>query len=108
MKSSFFKNLGPISFTTIKEHLECLPVNIDEGIFFNDFTSIKNLNKNGLSFLTDTHFSKENIPRSPMLTWYVEGVLIFNSRYLLSNAVNKFWSIKKSFSSLKRLLAETK
>ncbi len=62
MKSSFFKNLGPISFTKIKEHLECTPINVDEDTSFNDFTSIKNLNKNGLSFLTNIHFSKENIP----------------------------------------------
>ena len=58
---SFSKNLGPISYTTIKEHLECTPVNIAEDISFNEFTSIKNLNKNRLSFLTDTHFSRENI-----------------------------------------------
>ena len=62
MTPSFSKNLGPISYTTIKQHLECTPVNIGEDIFFNDFTSIKNLNKNRLSFLTDSHFSRENIP----------------------------------------------
>tara|TARA_A100001011_G_scaffold205489_1_gene213635 strand:- start:247 stop:1224 length:978 start_codon:yes stop_codon:yes gene_type:complete len=61
MKSSFFKNLGPIKFTTIKDHLECKPISIDEGDSFNEFTSIKNLKGRGLSFLTDTHFLKENI-----------------------------------------------
>ena len=61
MKSSFFKNLGPISFIKIKEHLECTPINIDDDISFNEFTSIRNLNKDGLSFLTDTHYSRENI-----------------------------------------------
>ena len=60
MKSSFFKNLGPISFTTIKKHLECRPININEDTSFNEFTGIKNLNERGLSFLTDTQFSKEN------------------------------------------------
>ena len=61
MNSSFFKNLGPISFTTIKNHLECTAVNIDEDASFNDFTSIKNLNESGLSFLTDTRLVKESI-----------------------------------------------
>ncbi len=61
MKSSFFKNLGPISYSSIKEHINCTPVNIDENKYFNDFTSIKNLNEDGLSFLTDTFFTKENI-----------------------------------------------
>ena len=61
MKSSFFKNLGPISFTEIKKHLECTPINVDENTSFNEFTSIKNLKDSGLSFLTDTRFSKENI-----------------------------------------------
>ncbi len=61
MKSSFFKNLGPISITAIKELIECTTVNIDKDANFNEFTSIKNLNEKGLSFLTDTHFSKENI-----------------------------------------------
>ena len=61
MRSSFFKNLGPIGFTTIKEHLKCTSVNIDEGTSFNEFTGIKNLKERGLSFLTDTRFSKENI-----------------------------------------------
>ena len=61
MISSFFKNLGPIKFTTIKEHLECESVRIDEETSFNEFTGIKNLNERGLSFLTDTFFSKENI-----------------------------------------------
>ena len=61
MKSSFFKNLGPISINKIKENLECTPINIDDGASFNEFTSIKNLNEKKLSFLTDAHFSKENI-----------------------------------------------
>ena len=61
MKSSFFKNLGPISFTHIKENLECTSINIDRDTSFNEFTSIDNLNEKGLSFLTDTHFSKEKI-----------------------------------------------
>ena len=61
MKSSFFKNLGPISFTKIKEHLECTHINIGEDSSFNELTSIKNLNKKGLSFLTDDNFSRENI-----------------------------------------------
>ncbi len=60
MKSSFFKNLGPISITTIKENLEFTSININEDISFNDFTSIKNLNEKGLSFLTDNYFSREN------------------------------------------------
>ena len=75
MNSSFFKNLGPISFTKIKEHLECTSVNIDNDISFNEFTSIKNLNKNGLSFLTDTHFSRENI--------------LSNGAILCSQSINK-------------------
>jgi len=62
MKSSFFKNLGPISYSDIKEHFESIPINIDEDTYFNEFTSIKNLKVGGLSFLTDTHFDKENIP----------------------------------------------
>ncbi|MFL2900851.1 MAG: UDP-3-O-(3-hydroxymyristoyl)glucosamine N-acyltransferase [Candidatus Pelagibacterales bacterium] len=61
MKSSFFKNLGPIKYTTINEHLECTPINIDEDTSFNEFTSIKNLKERGLSFLFDNRFSKENI-----------------------------------------------
>ncbi len=61
MKSSFFKNLGPISFTTIMEQIECTPINIDQETSFNNFTSIKNLTENGLSFLTDTGFSREDI-----------------------------------------------
>ncbi len=61
MKSSFFKNLGPVSLTTIKEHLECSPINIDEDTSFDEFTSIKNLNEKGLSFLTESHFSRNNI-----------------------------------------------
>ena len=61
MKSSFFKNLGPIRYSAIKEHFESMPVNIDEDTPFNEFTSIKNLKAGGLSFLTDTHFDKENI-----------------------------------------------
>ena len=61
MNSSFFKNLGPISFNTIKKHLECTSVNIDEDASFNDFTSIKKLNVKGLSFLTDTRFVNESM-----------------------------------------------
>ena len=61
MKSSFFKNLGPISFTKIKEHLKCTPINIDKDSSFNELTSIKNLNKKGLSFLIDDNISRENI-----------------------------------------------
>ena len=61
MKSSFFKNLGPIRYSAIKEHFESIPINIDEDTPFNEFTSIKNLKERGLSFLTDKHFSKENI-----------------------------------------------
>ena len=61
MKSSFFKNLGPIRYSAIKEHFESIPINIDEDTSFNEFTSIKNLKVGGLSFLTDTHFKKENI-----------------------------------------------
>ena len=61
MKSSFFKDLGPIRFSTIKEQLECTPVNIDNDTFFSEFTSIKSLKDKGLSFLYDTHFNKENI-----------------------------------------------
>jgi len=60
MKSSFFKNLGPISFKTIKEHVECDGVNIEKDTFFYQFTSIKNLDVSGLSFLTDTAFAKES------------------------------------------------
>jgi len=61
MKSSFFKNLGPIKFTTIKEHLECESSSIDEETSFNEFTSIKNLKEKGLSFLTNARLSKESI-----------------------------------------------
>ncbi len=61
MKSSFFKNLGPISFTDIKDHLDCVSINVDEDASFTEFTSIRNLKKNGLSFLNDANFSKENI-----------------------------------------------
>ena len=61
MKSSFFKNLGPINFTAIKEYIECTPFNIAEDASFNEFTSIKYLNDRGLSFLSDTKFSKEDI-----------------------------------------------
>tara|TARA_B100000902_G_scaffold397698_1_gene462277 strand:- start:3608 stop:4585 length:978 start_codon:yes stop_codon:yes gene_type:complete len=64
MKSSFVKNLGPISFTKIKEHLECTAINIDESTSFNEFTSIKNLSEKGLTFLTDSRFYTENIPSS--------------------------------------------
>ena len=62
MKSSFFKNLGPIRYSEIKEHFESIPINIDEDTPFNEFTSIKNLKVGGLSFLTDTRFDRENIP----------------------------------------------
>ena len=61
MNPSFFKNLGPIRFTEIKDNLECKPINIDESTYFDEFTSIKNLKDNGLSFLTNIHNSKENI-----------------------------------------------
>ncbi len=62
MKSSFFKNLGPISLVTIKKHLECNSFKIDENASFKEFTSIKNLSEKGLSFLTDSYFSEEKIP----------------------------------------------
>ncbi len=61
MKSGFFKNLGPISLSTIKEHIECKPIDIDEEAYFNEFTSIKNLQKKGLSFLANTSFFKQDI-----------------------------------------------
>ena len=61
MKSSFFKNLGPISYSAIKKHFESIPIYIDEDTSFNEFTSIKNLKAGGLSFLTDTHYDEENI-----------------------------------------------
>ena len=61
MNSSFFKNLGPIRYSVIKEHFESIPININEDTRFNEFTSIKNLKVGGLSFLTDTNFDKENI-----------------------------------------------
>ena len=61
MRPSFFKNLGPIKFAEIKDNLDCKPINIDESSSFDEFTSIKNLKDNGLSFLTNTHISKENI-----------------------------------------------
>ena len=41
MKSSFFKNLGPISLATIKKHLECNSFKIDEDTDFKEFSSIK-------------------------------------------------------------------
>ena len=62
MKSSFFKNLGPISLATIKKHLECNSFKIDEDTDFKEFSSIKNLSEKGLSFLTNSYFSTENIP----------------------------------------------
>ena len=43
MKSSFFKNLGPIRYSSIKEYFESIPININEDTTFNEFTSIKNL-----------------------------------------------------------------
>ncbi len=61
MKSSFFKNLGPISITKIKENLDCTLINIGEDTSFNEFTSIKNLDDKNLSFLMDSYFSDENI-----------------------------------------------
>ena len=61
MKSSFFKNLGPIRYSEIKELFESMSINIDDDAYFNEFTSIKNLKVGGLSFLTNTHFDKENI-----------------------------------------------
>ncbi len=60
MKSSFFKNLGPISLSAIKEHIDCKPINIEEEAYFNEFTSIKNLQDRGLSFLTSTSFFNQN------------------------------------------------
>ena len=60
MNPSFFKNLGPVSYTAIKENLECTRINIDKDTYFNEFTSIKNLKEEGLSFLTDTRFIREN------------------------------------------------
>ena len=62
MISSFFKNLGPISFAEIKEQLKCTATNIDENTHFSEFTSIKNLSEKGLSFLIDSHYYTENIP----------------------------------------------
>tara|TARA_B100001057_G_scaffold105134_1_gene102649 strand:+ start:5080 stop:6057 length:978 start_codon:yes stop_codon:yes gene_type:complete len=61
MHPSFSKKLGPIKFTMISELLECTPIKINDGTSFNELTSIKNLKDSGLSFLTDTNFSKENI-----------------------------------------------
>ena len=43
MNSSFFKNLGPIRYSVIKEHFESIPININEDTLFNEFTSVKNL-----------------------------------------------------------------
>tara|TARA_B100001093_G_scaffold428060_1_gene422696 strand:- start:1779 stop:2756 length:978 start_codon:yes stop_codon:yes gene_type:complete len=61
MQPSFFKKLGPIKFSIINKLLECTPIKIDEDTSFDELTSIKNLKERGLSFLTDTNFSKENI-----------------------------------------------
>ncbi len=61
MKSSFFKNLGPISLAVIKEQINCTPINIEENAYFDEFTSISNLSGKGLSFLTDTHVFRENM-----------------------------------------------
>ncbi len=53
MQPSFFKNLGPINIKTIKKNIVCDTHNIDEDENFINLSSINNLKKNGLSFISD-------------------------------------------------------
>ena len=57
MHPCFFKDLGPVSISTIQRHIECETYNIDNDITFSSFTGINNLKKNELSFLSDVEFS---------------------------------------------------
>ena len=68
MISSFSKNLGPIKIRTIKESIECKLFDISDEQTFLDFTGIQKLQKNGLSFMTDTQFSEDKIlPKATFL-----------------------------------------
>ncbi len=68
MQPCFFKDLGPISISRIQRYIECDTHNIHNDAIFTSFTSINNLKKNELSFLSDVEFS-ENIK-------YPEGTII--------------------------------
>ncbi len=57
MISSFSKNLGPIHIKTISENIDCQIHGLSEDQLFSDFSSIQNLKKTGLSFLTDSEYS---------------------------------------------------
>ena len=59
MYPSFFKNLGPVKVKTIKEHIKCNIHRISDNSSFTNFTGIKELKKNGLSFLSDIEFSED-------------------------------------------------
>ncbi len=96
MYPSFFKNLGPIRFTEIKDNLDCTPINIDESYSFNQFTSIRNLSNNGLSFLTDTHIVRENVQS--------DGVILCNEsvRKKLKNN-NNFIIVNDVYSAVAKV-----
>ena len=57
MHPCFFKDLGPISISTIQRNIECDTYNIDNDVTFLSFTGINDLKKNELSFLSDSEYS---------------------------------------------------
>ena len=59
MISSFSKNLGPIHIKTISESIECQIHGVSEDQLFSDLSSIQNLKKTNLSFLTDSEYSND-------------------------------------------------
>ncbi|MDC3086624.1 UDP-3-O-(3-hydroxymyristoyl)glucosamine N-acyltransferase [Pelagibacteraceae bacterium] len=61
MISSFSKNLGPIKIKTIRESIECQLFNISDDQIFLDFSGIQKVQKNSLSFLTDSQFLEDKI-----------------------------------------------
>ncbi len=76
MISSFSKNLGPIHIKTLSEIIECQIHGLSEDQMFSDFSSIQNLKKTGLSFLTDSEYSNSKK--------YPNGTIIC-SRKILEN-----------------------
>ena len=61
MNPRFFKNLGPIKISTIKDLIDFESFNTNDEMVFTDLSSIGNLKKKGLSFLTDSEYlSKYN------------------------------------------------
>ena len=61
---SFSKNLGPVKVKSIKANIDCITHGLSDDSSFSDFTSIKKLNDNGLSFLTDSELLNYNNDRN--------------------------------------------